>query len=72
MSHMHYWHRVLVVGRHSYQAAGKTRRLTPFSLQQSNANNDCPIEELVAVLLKVTHGKDVSKTSKNVLPFSTQ
>jgi hypothetical protein len=36
------------------------------------ANNYCPREELVAVLLKVTHGKDVSKTYKNVLPFSIQ
>jgi hypothetical protein len=36
------------------------------------ANNDCPREELVAVLLKVKHGKDVSKTYKNVLPFSIQ
>jgi len=46
--------------------------LTAIKCSNPNANNDCPREELVAVLLKVTHGKDVSKTYKNVLPLSIQ
>jgi hypothetical protein len=37
-----------------------------------NANNDCPREELLVVPLKVSHGKDVSKTNKNVPPSSIQ